>query len=344
MQSSIHKRPLQSLTIATPSGPLELLACLPDMAMKQEAILCVHGAHCAAACFMALLPLLASAGYPSYAVSLRGHGGSWQPSTFAFHALSNIDSYVADVIAANDFISSERPEMALILVGHSMGGGVLQRALGVWTAVAPLRRKPAGLVLLASAPLSGGGMEVARRWQAAEAALAEAQAQDRPPVHAGSQGWLHWFCSFFTFNVNTGVHTPAQVRNKFFSAETPEGTVTSWLRHSKGRLESIRVSIGHFWPFADAAAVLDAIDGELRPRGRKMLCVSGERDVLIAKEASVETFDSYHAVCQGQEEVLRTELAGSAHHIMLDIAHERCADIVSRWIQEEDISDAQMAS
>jgi hypothetical protein len=180
-------------------------------------------------------------------------------------------------------------------------------------------------------------LDVARRWQAAEAALAKAQAQLTPPARAAPQGWIPWLRSFFTFTINTGVDTAAQVRNKFFSPDAPEDAILGWLRESKVRMESIRVSIEHFWPFAEPTVVLTAIQGDIRPRGRKILCISAEHDALIAKEATDETFDAYHAVCQGEEEIMRTELAGSAHHIMLDIAHERCADLIIRWIQEKEI-------
>jgi pimeloyl-ACP methyl ester carboxylesterase len=241
---------------------------------------------------------------------------------------------VADVIAAVDYIESEHPEAALILVGHSMGGGVLQRALGMWEAIAPLRRKPAGVVLLASAPLSGGGMDVARRWQAAEAALVETQSTD---IRAVPQDWLTWLRSILTFKVNTGVDTVPQVRNKFFSDDTPEESIIGWLQESKSRLESVRVSLESFWPFADPAAVLGSIDGEARPQERKLLVVSGERDVLISKDATAQALDAYYTVYRGQEEILHTELAGSAHHLMLDIAYEQCADVILRWMQGDNI-------
>ncbi|KAF2268987.1 hypothetical protein CC78DRAFT_529612 [Lojkania enalia] len=77
MQPLAETPPLETLQTATPSGPLELLACLPHPPTKQQPLLFVHGVHYAAACFNAVLPLIARAGYPSYALSLRGHGRSW---------------------------------------------------------------------------------------------------------------------------------------------------------------------------------------------------------------------------------------------------------------------------
>ncbi|CAI6238679.1 unnamed protein product [Periconia digitata] len=332
---------VESVQIATPSGPLELLTCTPHAAstkQQRQPILCVHGAHCAAACFKAMLPLFSQAGYTSYAVSVRGHGGSWQPSTFAFHALTGIDSYVSDMMAALDFISAEHPDAQPIFVGHSMGGAILQRALGNWSTLGMPNIQPAGLILLAAAPLSGGGMDVARRWQAAEAALA----QQQPPAvpAAAHQAWVPWLRSFFSFQPNTGLETPAQVRNKFFSSEAPEDVVEGWLRDSKGRLESIRVSIEHMWPFADSADVLAAIHSNARPVGRKILSILGEKDALISQDLTRQTFDGYRLVSQGEQEVMRLSLADSAHHIMLDVAHERCAQSIIDWIDGKDIEGA----
>jgi pimeloyl-ACP methyl ester carboxylesterase len=321
MQSSVDSAPVvETVQISTSSGPLELLTCTPPASTKQQPILCLHGAHCAAACFKKFLPLFARAGYASYAVSVRGHGGSWQPSTFAFHALTGINSYITDAMAALDFISAEHPDAQPIFVGHSMGGAILQRVLGAWKKLGALKIQPAGLVLLAAAPLSGGGMDVARRWQAAEAALVP-------------QAWVPWFRSFFTLQANTGLDTPAQVRNKFFSPEATEDTVEDWIRDSKGRLESIRVSIEHMWPFADAADVVAAIHSDVRPMGRKILCISGGKDVLISKDLTQETFDAYRLATQGEEETMRVSLTDSAHHIMLDVAHERCAELIINWIE-----------
>ena len=105
---------------------LELLACLPQSPTQRRPLLFLHGAHCAAACFRAVRPSTARAGYASYALSLRGHGKSWQPSTFAFHVLMSLDFYVADAVAGIEFLADEYSDTPAVVVDHSMGGGVLQ--------------------------------------------------------------------------------------------------------------------------------------------------------------------------------------------------------------------------
>jgi pimeloyl-ACP methyl ester carboxylesterase len=338
MQSSVDSTSvIKSEKITTPSGFLELLTCTPSESTKKQPILCIHGAHCAAACFKQLLPLFAQAGYASYAVSVRGHGSSWQPSTFGFHVLTSMNSYVTDAMAALNFIMAEHPDTEPILVGHSMGGAILQRILGAWNTLGVPSIRPAGLVLLAAAPLSGGGMDVARRWQAAEAALSQVQPRVIP---AAPQAWIPWLLSFFTFKPNTGLDTSAQVRNKFFSNEAAENAVNGWLRDSKGRLESIRVSIEHMWPFADPADVVATIHSDARPFGRKILSISGGKDVLISEALTQETLDAYRLASKGEEEIMRISLADSAHHIMLDVSHERCAELIMEWIEGKDVESS----
>ncbi|KAJ7098782.1 Alpha/Beta hydrolase protein [Mycena belliarum] len=330
--------------IASPSGPLELLTCIPQRPTAQPPLLFVHGSNCSAACFRAFLPLIASAGYACYAVSLRGHGKSWQPNAFSFHALTGLNAYVADVEAALAHLETAHPDAAPVLLGHSMGGSVLQHALTVWEAQRKQKswRRTAGLVLLASGPLWGGTVDIARKWQAADAALAKAQSlapasvPTSPP--APIKGWIPWLQSFAP---KSGIHTPEHVRNKFFSAEASEDAVNSWFRDSKSRMESIRVSISMCWPIAEPRPVLAAIGRDAPPTGRKVLCIAAEKDCLITADVSKRNFDAYQSVCEGEEEVLFVELPGSAHHLMLDIARDRCADTIVAWLQGMHLKDVK---
>ncbi|KAL1599452.1 hypothetical protein SLS60_007255 [Paraconiothyrium brasiliense] len=132
----------------------------------------------------------------------------------------------------------------------------------------------------------------------------------------------------------------AQVRNKFFSPEASEDAVNGWLSDSKGRLESIRVSIEHMWPFADPTDVLATIHSDARPVGRKILSISGGKDALISKDLTRETFDAYRSASQGEEEIMHVSLAHSAHHVMLDVAYEVCAELIIKWIEGKDIESS----
>lgn len=119
---------LEVLTAGTPS--------------ERPPLLFVHGSFCGAWVWAEhFLPCFAQAGWHCAAVSLRGHGESPDRAALNGYGLSD---YVADVAAvARDL---ERPP---VLVGHSLGGMVAQRAA--------CRLPVAGLALLASVGPGGTG-------------------------------------------------------------------------------------------------------------------------------------------------------------------------------------------
>lgn len=119
---------------------LEILHRNPSGPARPVPLLFVHGAFCGAWIWAEkFLPWFADQGWEAYAVSLRGHGGS--PGRDRLHGFGIAD-FVDDVLAA-----AERCPAPPVLVGHSMGGMVVQRTL--------LRRKFPGAVLMASAPPHG---------------------------------------------------------------------------------------------------------------------------------------------------------------------------------------------
>lgn len=97
---------------------------LPDSAGDKPPVLFVHGAGHAAWCWRNWMEGVAAAGYPAYAVSLRGHGGS-EGSLLKSH----LDSYVEDVIRT----AATLPRQP-VLVGHSLGGLVVQRTMARYPA------------------------------------------------------------------------------------------------------------------------------------------------------------------------------------------------------------------
>lgn len=89
---------------------------------KKGSILFVHGVCHDARCWHNYLDFFSSAGFDSYALSLRGHGKS-EGHEFLDHW--RLSDYVADVVKVALSID-EKP----IIVGHSMGGAILQKLLG----------------------------------------------------------------------------------------------------------------------------------------------------------------------------------------------------------------------
>ncbi len=110
-------------------------------------LLFVHGLGHGAWCWDRWRDAAEEAGYPAYAVSLRGHGGSAGRLRTAL-----LSQYVDDVVRT---AVEDLPGPA-VLVGHSMGGLVAQRALARYAAraavlVAPVPAHPAVASLVAIA-------------------------------------------------------------------------------------------------------------------------------------------------------------------------------------------------
>ncbi|MDP2869698.1 alpha/beta hydrolase [Methyloversatilis sp.] len=121
-------------------GPLEVITRRPAAATHATPLLFVHGAYTAAWCWDEhFLSYFADAGFEATALSLSGHGGS--PGR-EFLDLLSLDDYVRDVLELID--GSEVPP---ILIGHSMGGMVVQKCMEV--------RQVSGAVLMASVPPQG---------------------------------------------------------------------------------------------------------------------------------------------------------------------------------------------
>jgi len=119
---------------------LELISQQPAEPSHVTPILFVHGAACGAWCWTEhFLPYFAENGYTPYALSLRGHGGSEGRDRLHW---GSIMDYVEDVAWAVAQLGCDP-----VLVGHSMGGLVVQHYLGTHTAPAA--------VLMASLPHTG---------------------------------------------------------------------------------------------------------------------------------------------------------------------------------------------
>jgi pimeloyl-ACP methyl ester carboxylesterase len=151
-------------------------------------LLFVHGAWHAAWCWEPFVDYFADKGYRALAVSLRGHGTSPSPKGVRRCSLAD---YVDDVKS----VAENLPSMP-VLIGHSMGGFVVQKYL-------ESNEAPAG-VLVASAPPQGGGR------------FARHLLRSHP--------WL-MVRTVITGDAAHGYNTPRLARRWFFSAATPEEDV-----------------------------------------------------------------------------------------------------------------------
>ena len=153
------------------------------------ALLFVHGVGHGAWCWDEhFLDFFADKGCRALAVSLRGHGGS---STSKPLRKCSIADYIDDV----DSVAESLPTRPVV-IGHSMGGFVVQKYL-------ESHHAPAG-VLVASFPPGGSAGMSLRRWK-------------RHP-------WVS-VRTIITGKVLPGLNTPKLAREAFFCAHTPETEV-----------------------------------------------------------------------------------------------------------------------
>ncbi len=171
---------------------LELISNHPQPQTHPTPLLFVHGAWHGAWCRAEhFLEYFAACGYLAYALSLRGHGGSHGHERLRSTRLAEYVTDLAQIVR-----HLPRPP---ILIGHSMGGAVVQKYLEAHAV-------PAG-VLLASVPPTG-------------ALAATLRIARRHPLRFAKMN--------FTFSLYPLVSTPHLTREAFFSASMPEETVQKY--------------------------------------------------------------------------------------------------------------------
>ena len=124
----------------TSKPALEVITRRPEGPPRPTPLLFVHGSYGGAWVWdRHFLPFFARHGYVAHALSLRGHGRSAGRDLFLFTRLRD---YVADL----EQVVAALPSPP-VLIGHSLGGMVVQHALR--------RHRVPGVVLMASVPPRG---------------------------------------------------------------------------------------------------------------------------------------------------------------------------------------------
>lgn len=123
--------------IGTASGPLELLTALPRTATTSKPpLFFAQGGFGCASVWLSYLSYFSSHGFPCYALSYRGHGGSWYPGFWAMYFTTR-HAIGEDLVAGIKEV--ERLEMArrkseekigVVVIAHSAGGALSQYVLG----------------------------------------------------------------------------------------------------------------------------------------------------------------------------------------------------------------------
>lgn len=120
---------------------LEVLSqAAPQPRPAMPPLLFLHGAYTAAWCWQEhYLPFFAAAGFHTHALSFSGHGGSRRPDLLDSYSIDDYVNDVAEVVAG-----LPAPP---VLIGHSMGGFVVQKYLE--------RHSVPAAVLMCSVPPQG---------------------------------------------------------------------------------------------------------------------------------------------------------------------------------------------
>lgn len=214
-------------------------------------LLFVHGSWHAAWCWDEhFLDFFADKGYHAVALSLRGHGASPGRERLRW---TGIQEYVADIADT----AAQLPTQP-VLVGHSMGGFVVQKYLEHHTA--------AGAILVASVPPTGvlrATLQIARRHPV-------------PFVKANA-----------SLRLAPLVATPELVRELLFSASTPDAAINTYQQ---------RLQDETYRGFLDMLA-LDLVKTKQVNRV-PMLVLGAQDDAIVSQRQIRRTAEVYDAEAQ----------------------------------------------
>ena len=225
---------------------LELIVRQAEGDSKKTPLLFVHGAWHGAWCWDEFfLPYFARQGYNCYALSLRGHGNSPGRERLRW---TRVHEYVADVAQ----IVAQLPATP-VLIGHSMGGFVVQKYLEQYAA--------AGAILLAAVPPTG-------------------------VLRTTLRIMLHHPIPFLKVNLTLSlaplIATPELSRAHFFSASMPAAQVNQY--HQRLQDES-------YLGFLDFLAF--NLVRQKRVKRLPLLVLGAENDTIFSPQQVLQTAQAY---------------------------------------------------
>ncbi|PRP87873.1 hypothetical protein PROFUN_02610 [Planoprotostelium fungivorum] len=275
----------------------------------KKPILFVHGAFHGAWCFGLLQQYYQSRGIDTYAISLRNHGTSfksnWAAATHIGHLAYDVEVAVRHLFGEEKDIDGEKVQTVrpYILVGHSVGGAVVQRFVSyhshptLWNTPACIL--PACLVtLFAFSPVSPQVTWMRNWWN----------------LHP----WA-FINAFFRIRPKCVFDGPELVRDGFFTEKTPQPIVDA----CQARLEedeSLAFMIDlTFQPvfYAGPRAAQKLGTDSNSPLRNKIIVMGATEDKIITKEIWDLAAQTY-----GQEAVV---VDGVGHNGFLDLQWEKVA-------------------
>ncbi|ETI24870.1 hypothetical protein G647_04240 [Cladophialophora carrionii CBS 160.54] len=345
---------IQSSSVATPCGNLELLCCQPQHRdPKTPPLIFVHGGFGFAAVWLDWMTYLYERGYAAtmYAYSARSHGASYAVPYLQMAWGTSLDDFASDLATVVKTITTHlEDEKEPILIAHSAGGALVQYALtnGMITATA--------FCLVGSVP-HFGGLDAYWNWSKMDP-------------------WMHPRSWILGLHPMSGLAHPKLVRQMFFSDRFPMDKVVDFM-HWMAPYESLGWAGGQngsFWKWLmgknewlEPMRILKAVTGWDR-RGDRVCVMVGSQDRMMdlnmarrqvsefraavramalessasqgSRGADADAKESTHeedipeVEAESLERVRLVVVQGAGHHTQNDVQRQAAAEAIWQWLEQ----------
>ena len=339
-------RSIFRIHIPTPGGELELLCATPaGHDTSKPPLLFIHGGFGAATEYRFFLEYFSSRGYPSYAISVRGHGNSYVVGFWKMLFTSQ-HQMALDVVAGIRYVIDKhrnegRPD--IVPVAHSAGGALLQYILSEGLHSLPDPKKTdseayvVGRIGLLGVIPCYGSLGVYWNWVKLD------------PFYPLRMYLFHFG------HPRSPLSTTRLVKQAFFCDECPGLRVRGFETQEMAPYESMAWPLATFGRFADPKKIIRAVglknssDRDSTEVSRpRILVIAGGKDVLmkpmvmaklvgLLRNAAGLVFgstanngDAREGIRDGVE--FRV-VGGSGHHLMGDIQREECAERILGFLE-----------
>ncbi|KAL8799895.1 MAG: hypothetical protein Q9182_005552 [Xanthomendoza sp. 2 TL-2023] len=242
-------------------------------------IIFIHGGFGGAFVWIEWMTFLQQHGVTCYAISLRGHGESWNPGFWRMTWGTGLAALAQDVCCVwNEVVKREGGRLP-ILVGHSSGGGLAQYVLSEGLVRAE------ALVLCGAIP-GFGGLGVHWKWFKLDP-------------------WFLFREYLHLMHPRSPLSSTALVHQAFFSPGFPRSKVAQW-QHWMPEWESLRWPLGMMRPFVSFPRILENITG-LGKRVSHVCIMAGSEDKLVGVKIPQRLANVFRDAVKASTETKKTD-------------------------------------